>query len=103
MAKREVLGTVACPECEHDGAEVKQQKNGLPYRYCPDCDAQYFPRTTVAGRRLWAKIGRTDGGLPVSVTDPAPEPEAAKPAAPVPKPKPVATGNPLLDWARGAT
>lgn len=94
--KKEILGTLACPECGHDAAEVKQQKNGLPYRYCPECDAQYFPRTTAAGNRLWAKIGRdSEGGRSVTVT------EARANSEPVALPKPKGTGNPLLDFVRG--
>lgn len=52
MAKREVVGTMQCPECGLDGAQVKRQKNGLLYRWCPDCEAQYFPRNQAASDRL---------------------------------------------------
>lgn len=68
---REVMGTMTCPECG-GAAEVKKQKNGLAYRWCMDCHAQYFPRSAEASDRLLAKCG------------------AAKPAAPVPEPAPKA-------------
>lgn len=96
--KKEILGTMKCPECGHDAAEVKAQKNGLPYRYCPECDAQYFARTTAAADRLWLKIGQsTQGGRSVTVTEAGP---VASPPAALPKPK--GTGNALLDFVAGA-
>lgn len=82
MAAREVLGTLACPECG-GAAEVKRQKNGLAYRWCMDCHAQYFPRSADASDRLLAKCG----AKAQAVT--APEP------APAPAPKPKASANPF--------
>jgi hypothetical protein len=43
MAKT-IIGHIACPECEFADAEVGVDKNGNPYRYCPECNAQYFTR-----------------------------------------------------------
>lgn len=85
---REVLGTMACPECGGP-AEVKKQKNGLAYRWCIDCNAQYFPRTAEASDRLLTKCGAAKPApAPVPKADPvtvsAPE---EKPAAPKAKPK----------------
>jgi hypothetical protein len=81
---REVLGHMACPECGEQ-AEVKKQKNGLAYRWCTECNAQYFPRTVEASDRLLTKCG---------AAKPAPVPEPAPKAAPVtvtpPEPKPAA-------------
>lgn len=42
MAKKEAIGHMACPECGFQDAEIKQDKNGKLYRYCPDCSAQYM-------------------------------------------------------------
>lgn len=42
MAKKEAVGHMACPECGFPDAEVKEDKNGNLYRYCPDCSAQYM-------------------------------------------------------------
>lgn len=63
MAKKRVMGVMACPECGFPDAEVKEQKNGLLYRFCPECNAQYFPRTVEASGRLAAQM------VPVTVTD----------------------------------
>lgn len=60
MAKKEIIGLMVCPECGLEGAEVKRQKNGLLYRYCPDCDAQYFPRTQAASDLLAAKLKKPE-------------------------------------------
>lgn len=85
MAK-EIIGTCACPECGMSGAEVKATKNGRPYRWCPECHAQYFPRCDVTAARLLAKVGVK----PEPVREREPEPEAPKPSlapAPVQEPK----------------
>lgn len=42
MAKKPPLGHMVCPECGFPDAEIKEDKNGNPYRYCPDCSAQYM-------------------------------------------------------------
>lgn len=42
MAKAQPLGHMTCPECGFPDAEIKADKNGNPYRYCPDCSAQYM-------------------------------------------------------------
>jgi Zn-finger nucleic acid-binding protein len=59
---KEIVGLMNCPECGLEGAQVKRQKNGLAYRFCPDCAAQYFPRDEAASNRLLSKI------KPVTVT-----------------------------------
>ncbi len=51
---REVLGMMACPECG-GAAEVKKTRAGLAYRWCMDCNAQYFPRSPEASDRLLEK------------------------------------------------
>jgi Zn-finger nucleic acid-binding protein len=79
MMGREVLGVVTCPECGLEGAQVKRQKNGLAYRFCPDCAAQYFPRDEVASNRLLAKI--KPASVTVTAEAPGPKPETEpKPA-----------------------
>ena len=74
------MGYTACPECGFPDAEVGNTKNGLPYRFCPDCNAQYFPRTADTAARLTAKM------RPVTV--PGTEPPAPIPNAPAPAPAP---------------
>lgn len=44
MARGELLGLCNCPECGFPDAEVRPDKSGSPYRFCPDCTAQYFSR-----------------------------------------------------------
>lgn len=88
---KEIFGSVMCPECGMDGAQVKRQKNGLYYRYCPDCDAQYFPRTSAASERLavaagvgagrvadGAEAGDATPAATVTVTEAAPDQEKQK-------------------------
>ncbi len=40
MAKKELIGHVPCGCCTFEDAEVRTDKNGNPYVYCPDCNAQ---------------------------------------------------------------
>lgn len=84
---REVIGHMACPECGGE-AEVKRTKSGLAYRWCTECNAQYFPRTAEASDRLIAKCGGKAAPPSVTVTEPEPKPAKAK-AAPAPEPAPV--------------
>lgn len=97
MAK-EILGTCPCPECGMTDAEVKKTKAGLAYRWCPECNAQYFPRCETTSARLLEKCGIK----PEPVREP--EPEAVKPvmapapvqvAKPEPKPKRQPVANPF--------
>jgi hypothetical protein len=78
-----------CPECGNPEAEIKpQKKEGLVYRWCPECNAQYFARTPEASDRLVQKIGKA----PVTVTipeKPAAPSAPAKPAAPAAPKKPT--------------
>lgn len=71
---REVIGHMDCPECGSE-AEVKRTKAGLAYRWCTECNAQYFPRTAEASDRLIAKC---EGAKP----EPVPQQEAKTPPAP---------------------
>ena len=74
MAIKEPVGTMICPECGLDGAHVKQAKSGLLYRWCPDCNAQYFPRTPEASDRLKAKMHPLPGTETAPEATPAPAP-----------------------------
>lgn len=79
------IGLCKCPECDNENAEVKPQRNGLVYRFCPGCKAQYFPRTPETSDRLRAKM------RPDTVTDTAP----AAPSAPVEEVKPQPVPAPM--------
>lgn len=74
---REIIGLVDCPECGLSGAQIKLQKSGLAYRFCPDCAAQFFPRSEAESKRLLSKIPVTGTGA-AAVVEPVTE---AKPAA----------------------
>jgi hypothetical protein len=82
---RELIGHIECPECG-GAAEVKRQKNGLAYRWCMDCHAQYFPRTSEASERLIAKTGAKPPTVTAPATAPAPAPAPDK-GKPIGKPK----------------
>lgn len=53
----ETLATGKCGECGHDRAQLKMTARGAPYRYCPVCRAQYFPRRADAQERLCRAFG----------------------------------------------
>lgn len=44
MARAELIGLCKCHECGFPDAEIRPDKGGNPYRFCPDCTAQYFSR-----------------------------------------------------------
>lgn len=74
MAKSAAVGTMKCPECDFPDAEVKRQKTGLLYRWCPECSAQFFARTPEASARLEAKMKPVNRpGAPVSDTEKTPD------------------------------
>lgn len=87
MAKTEPLGHIACPLCDHADAEVKADKNGHLYVFCPDCATQIFSRgCDVRQGHIRRKM------RPVAGPDPVPEPKPAadpKPNTPPPAAKPV--------------
>ena len=72
--KKTVIGHVDCPVCEYDDAQVKEDKNGHAFIFCPDCAAQTFTRNEFRDRRLRARM------RPVTVT--VTEPLQNEPAAP---------------------
>jgi len=65
----ETLATGKCVECGHERAQLKVTHRGAPYRYCPACKAQYFPRRKEAQERLCRAFGVDPAvidGAPVS-------------------------------------
>ena len=44
MSKGEIIGHMACPDCDFEHAEIKRDKNEHIYRFCPDCNTQTFTR-----------------------------------------------------------
>lgn len=90
--KTQAIGHIECSVCGHPDAEVKPDKNGHAFIFCPDCAAQTFTRNEYRDRHLRRRM------RPVTVTvtgqDEPPAPPAAapvtapKPAAPAPAPAP---------------
>lgn len=102
MSKRKVLGQAICPECESADCEIREQGNGLAYRYCFDCGAQYFSRTPAASERLLATM-KNGNGRPVAVAagQPAePEPPASQPASQPAEETPPASRSEVTRTAR---
>ena len=92
MARAPALGHMACPDCGFPDAEIRMQKSGERlYRYCPECNAQFFARTPAQEKAMRERIALPPADLkPVK---PAPEPTEkpqAKPAPAVKKPAPLA-------------
>lgn len=84
MPKRELIGHL--PECPLCGPgfrmEVRLDKNGHPYAWCPDCTVQIL---THGGHRAEKMRARMEPLKP----EPEPEPPApAAPAQPGPEPEP---------------
>ena len=101
MPAKSPIGHIACPECDHSDAEVKLDKNGKPYRYCPECNAQFFPRSPEAQQRLMHRMRPVTGSSAA-----APPAAPAKPAKPASSSKvtpssssPAAAG--LAGWLSG--
>jgi len=85
MPKRELIGHL--PECPLCGPgfemEVRLDKNGHPYAWCPDCTVQILTHGGHRAEKMRARM------KPVEASQPEPEPPApAAPAQPVPEPEP---------------
>lgn len=83
MPKRELIGHL--PECPLCGPgfemEVRLDKNGHPYAWCPDCTVQILTHGGHRAEKMRARM------RPLETSKPEPEPPA--PAAhPVPEPEP---------------
>ena len=83
MAKN-LIGHCDCPECGKE-AEVGKDKRDNLYRYCPDCNAQYFTRGDK--QRTENVLAKTR----LLKVEAPPAPEQSKPAAtPAPAAAPAA-------------
>ena len=85
MPKRELIGHL--PECPLCGPgfemEVRLDKNGHPYAWCPDCTVQILTHGGHRAEKMRARM------KPLEASKPDPEPEPPAPAAqPVPEPEP---------------
>jgi DNA-directed RNA polymerase subunit RPC12/RpoP len=75
MAKK-LLGHCACPECGFADAEIGEDKSGNPYRYCPDCNAQYFAKADPKRRAALLKMIREAQPSPSPAPEKKPDPPA---------------------------
>lgn len=100
---RDVLARCECPECGSTGAEVKRTKARLLYRWCPECLAQYFPKSQAASDRLAVRVGISTGTgtePAAPALEPAPVQERKpEPVQPAPDAKPAAKKTAL--WFEG--
>lgn len=91
MARGELLGLCNCPECGFIDAEIRPDKGGNPYRFCPDCTAQYFSRGVPHKvKNLLAKIRKKEPdkpqAAPVSLPVVPAKADATEKAKPAPAP-----------------
>lgn len=58
MAKSPAIGLCTCPDCGYEKCEIKRDKNGDAYRFCPadDCNLQTFTRDPIKSARMIAKM-----------------------------------------------
>src|SRR4030067_1338497 len=85
MARGELIGLCDCPECGFSDAEVRPDKSGSPYRFCPECTAQYFTRgAPLKVKNLLAKVRKAASG---------PAPGGGGGASPAPRPAGGRTGG----------
>lgn len=81
-----LLGRVPCvePTCGFPSAHIKvntDTEGKRPYRYCPECGSQYFPKTDRQAQNMMTGM-RPEGAAPAAA------PPAALPAAPLEEPAP---------------
>lgn len=88
-----MLGRCACPECAFQSAHVKiteAKETARAYRYCPECGAQYFPRSNRQEKDLLEKTRKEsqEAIKPQIAPEVSPEPEKP-PVLPEIKPEPA--------------
>jgi hypothetical protein len=81
--KKTAIGHIICPTCDHADAEVKEDKNGHAFIFCPDCNQQLFTR----GDHRDAKLRKKMRPVTVTVTD------IEQTALPVPAVPPVSVSD----------
>jgi hypothetical protein len=108
--KKTAIGHIACPTCDHADAEVKEDKNGHAFIFCPDCNQQLFTRGDHRDAKLRKKmrpVTVTVTAPPVAVPTvslPVPDPNTPpKAAAPKPAPAPAEKPAPAMPAAKKAS
>lgn len=79
--KGQVIGHIECKTCGFGDAQVKVDKNGNAYGFCPDCTQQWLTHGGEKDKKLRARM------RPVSVT--VTEPAVTAPPVPLPTEAPV--------------
>lgn len=94
-----LIGRCACPECGFHAAHVKiktDKENAHPYRHCPECGAQYFPRNKAQADQLREKI------RPGTETNtPRESPQKGEPGTPGPAAQTTQPAAPPASKAKG--
>jgi hypothetical protein len=105
--QKDIIGHINCPVCTFEEMQVKKDKNGNAFAFCPDCATQVFTRNAHRDHHLRKNMRPTavtvtvtepiQEPVPVTVPEPippAPKQPGAKPAqkpTPKPAPKPAKT------------
>lgn len=56
MPKPKTIGFITCPTCDFPDMEVRRDKNGNPYAFCPDCTQQMLTHGGEKGAKLLARM-----------------------------------------------
>lgn len=88
--QKTIIGHIDCPTCGHADMQVKEDKNGHAFGFCPDCASQLFTRNDFRDKRLRERMRP----VTVTVTEPKPaeppeQPVTAPTVPAVPKPQPT--------------
>jgi len=85
MSEKKAIGHVDCPICGHNGAQIKEDKNGRAYIHCTfACSWQGITRNNYQSDQLKARM-RPCTVPTVTVQEPA-APQAPAPVKPEPRP-----------------
>lgn len=79
--KKVPIGHMECPTCKYKDAQVKEDKNGDAFLFCPDCATQVFTRNPHRDHHMRKNM------RPVTVPEPKPAPTPDPDQKPEPDPK----------------
>ncbi len=76
MAKKrgELIGHIDCPTCGFPEMEVRPDKNGNPYAWCPDCTQQILTHGGERAEKMLARV-RKIGQKETPAAEPVKVPE----------------------------
>lgn len=69
MAKNNAIGHTDCHVCGFADAEIKLDKTGKAYLFCPDCNIQSFTRNQTQSDKLIAKMRPVEISQSIPVAD----------------------------------